>query len=132
MSLARRPLLQTVVLIGLAFRSILGAPCCLNIELLFQDQPSAVEQSAHAHHQHEHHGDQSDHEGSDHDGHGDHGDSPASNPCCSGCGPSLPPEAASFTTLIASRIVPAAEQIRELRTRPPYPAYEATGPPLLI
>ena len=126
MTRPRRPFLMFAVLLAIGLRTVLGAPCCLS-------PAQAAEISAsvdHAHHS-EHAGENtvSDTGGDSHSG---HGDDPSAKPCCSACGPTLPPEIAQFSARGIIRDLPAPMPIRALETRPPFPAYNATGPPLLI
>ncbi|WP_390585239.1 hypothetical protein [Erythrobacter sp. MTPC3] len=118
----RRPVFLTLMLLAIAVRSVVGAPCCLDMA---RAAPLAAETSMpdHAHHS------ASAAEGGSHDNHSGNN---AANPCCSACGPTLPPETPSIGGIIAPREMPQPAPIRALATRPPYPAYEATGPPILI
>ncbi|MHA7818909.1 MAG: hypothetical protein ACX930_04605 [Erythrobacter sp.] len=64
------------------------------------------------------------------DGHSGHGeDHPTAKPCCSACGPTLPADPVGFAAREKVRGAPAEVRIRTLATRPPFPAYDATGPP---
>lgn len=110
------------MLLAIGLRTVFGAPCCMP-----PAQAAELQMDAHAHH-----GEHSDTSGADSQGHAGHGDDPTAKPCCSACGPTLPPEPAVFTALKTVNDAPKPSAIRELATRPPYPAYEATGPPLLI
>ncbi|MCK0128768.1 hypothetical protein [Erythrobacter sp. F6033] len=121
---SKRPFLLTLMLMAIAVRTVLGAPCCLDMA-----QAAPVEAHA-AGESHNHHTDAP--ENAPQDAHSGHSDSNTAKPCCSACGPTLPPEPAQFTAATAPREVPQPAPIRALATRPPYPAYEATGPPLLI
>lgn len=133
----QRTLLLAIMLVAIGLRSVLGAPCCAFIE---QARAVSVEHHAHkgqAHHSAQDHVDHSTghsgHTGHNNDGgHSGHGDDPSANPCCSACGPTLPPEPTAIAK--ASLIVqtPEPAPIRAFATRPPFPFYEARGPPLLI
>lgn len=147
MTNSRRPFLLYIVLLAIGLRTVLGAPCCMT-PLQAAEMPSAHAQMSQSHAEHaihadhaghtEHaakqdapdHGDHSDH--GDRSGHGGHGDDATAKPCCSACGPTLPPELAQLTPPAAVHDVPVPAAIRALETRPPFPAYDATGPPLLI
>ncbi|MEM6475861.1 MAG: DUF2946 family protein [Pseudomonadota bacterium] len=125
----RRPFLMIALLLAIGLRSALGAPCCVDRAVAADGVADSVAMAADSHHTHDaHHG----HDGEGGDHHSEHGDSPTANPCCSACGPTLPAEPVSFALTEAKRLAPEAKAIRALATRPPYPAYEATGPPLLI
>lgn len=129
MSHHSRPFLHFVLLLAIGLRTVFGAPCCLPpVEAAPMEQ--GVDHSAHAHHDmaEQNGGDP----GGDAEGHSGHGDDPSANPCCSACGPTLPSEPTSFTLRDPVREVPAPAPIRELATRPPFPAYDARGPPRLI
>ena len=104
------------LLVAIGLRTVLGAPCCIDPA----SAAHAIESAGHSHHANE--------SGNDHS---DHGDDPAANPCCSACGPTLPPEPAHIAVIVAPRVLPEPAPIRSLATRPPYPAYNATGPPRL-
>ena len=120
-TLKSRPLLLALLLMAFAVRTVLGAPCCL-------DSAHAAETN-HVEAEAEHHSDHSDHaQDTEHDS---HGDDSAANPCCSACGPTLPTVLAKFTPGAAIKALHAPEAIRSLATRPPFPAYDATGPPFL-
>ncbi|MBD2842260.1 hypothetical protein [Erythrobacter rubeus] len=118
MAKSQHPVLLALMVLAIAVRSAFGAPCCMEIPQ--SDQSVAAE---HAHH--------SVNPNNSDDPHGQHGDNPSANPCCSACGPTLPPESAPFAALAAIRDIPESAPIRALKTRPPFPAYEATGPPFL-
>ncbi len=113
-----RPFLMLALLLAIGLRTVLGAPCCMDGGVHGQAQIESAEHAEHAQHV------------ALDDEHSDHGDSPAANPCCSACGPTLPPEPVQFALITAPRVLPTPDAIRALATRPPYPAYEATGPPL--
>ncbi|MBV7259591.1 hypothetical protein [Erythrobacter crassostreae] len=115
-----RPILLTMMLMAIAVRTVFGAPCCLDMA---QAAPAQFEAAAESHDHHD---------AASEGAHSGHSDSNSANPCCSACGPTLPPETAQFTVAVAPRGLPQPAPIRALATRPPYPAYEATGPPLLI
>jgi Protein of unknown function (DUF2946) len=120
-----RPFLLAVLLIVIGIRSVLGAPCCV-----FVAQANEADQVQHADHvQHDAHDHADDAAQSGHQG---HGDDPSANPCCTACGPTLPPEPTVIGAIAMVAAAPQAEPIRKLETRPPFPAYEARGPPLLI
>ncbi len=125
-----RPLLHFFLLLAIGVRVIVGAPCCLP-----PAEAAQMDHGAQAHH--DMHDDMAVDEGErlvgNDAGHGDgHGDDPSANPCCSACGPTLPSEPVLFASRAIMREVPAATAIRVLATRPPFPAYEARGPPLLV
>lgn len=124
MPTCHHPMLTMALLVAIALRVVVGAPCC------WTEQAGTSPPVEH----HEHHSAHADHTGhaesdNPHEG---HGEDAIAKPCCSACGPTLPPE----PTLLAARVAPLTlhepEAIRALATRPPFPAYEATGPPLLI
>ena len=119
-----RPLVLAIMLLAFGMRAFLGAPCC-HPPAMAHD--TAIEAADHAHHSDDN--GQRQEQGA---GHGGHGDDSGTNPCCSACGPTLPPEPAHFAERDLIRNVAVAKIIRELATIPPYPAYEARGPPLLI
>jgi len=133
------PFLLTLLLVAIGLRTVFGAPCCLAWESAAHAQ--SADHQTHLSDCHETHADHVGHasqhhahheEHADDAGHEDHAHSAASNPCCSACGPTLP----SDPVLLADRdaISPPlqAVAIRELKTRPPFPAYDARGPPILI
>ncbi|MEL7199245.1 MAG: hypothetical protein AAGL10_13100 [Pseudomonadota bacterium] len=122
MNSSNRPFLLLIMLLAIGLRTALGAPCCAPLT-----QVHAVEATAN-HDGHTHHA----HAPTDIGGHEGHGDDPSSNSCCSACGPTIPPEPSQFAAASMLRETPEPVSIRALTTRPPYPAYEATGPPLLI
>ena len=115
---SRRPFLLMLMLAAVLLRTTLGAPCCM--------APLAAQEQTHAsgaeHMMHEGHVEPSGH----HDG--AEGDI-TSNPCCSACGPTLPSEPTSLAVNSVPRQLAEPTPIRALETRPPFPAYEATGPP---
>ena len=119
-----RPFLLTLMLMAVAVRTVFGAPCCLDMAQAATVGVEAASLGEDHEHTHEAAGPE--------DAHGGHSDSNSANPCCSACGPTLPPEAASFAAASLTREVPQPAAIRALATRPPFPAYEATGPPLLV
>ncbi len=119
----RRPFLLFAMLLAIGLRTVLGAPCCLA-------PAQAAEVSGVL--DHAHHADHSDVSISTDDPHSGHADDPSAKPCCSACGPTLPPEMTPFAARSIIRDLPAPMPIRALETRPPFPAYDATGPPLLI
>ncbi|MEM9502193.1 MAG: hypothetical protein AAF941_10170 [Pseudomonadota bacterium] len=114
-------MIALIVAIGL--RTVLGAPCCMD------GLGHAQVSDANAHSEHHLHKAALT-EGAGHE-HSEHGDSPTANPCCSACGPTLAPKPAQIALINTPRILPQPTAIRALATRPPFPAYEATGPPLL-
>ncbi|MEL7445917.1 MAG: hypothetical protein AAGK02_08895, partial [Pseudomonadota bacterium] len=127
MSRARRPFLLTMLLVAIGLRTALGAPCCLEPSQWAETGAHEVEVHTNmAHHEHATHADVSD------DGHGSHGEGPASNPCCAACGPTLPADPIELALIKPIGALPEPDAIRVLATRPPFPAYDATGPPLLI
>lgn len=131
MQRARRQAWTTILLLAFLVRAALGAPCCLDMSVA--DEPAQLHHSANAHAKHAgmdaSHGKSAAHEDQ---GHAGHGDDPAANPCCSACGPTLPPEPGAFLARIALHSPPEPAAIHALPTRPPFPAYEATGPPLTV
>ncbi|MEM9085179.1 MAG: hypothetical protein AAGB23_04595 [Pseudomonadota bacterium] len=110
---AQRPVLQALLLLAIGLRAVFGAPCC--VESASAEEPN---HAAHAHHQHH---SSPDEQNAGHD--------PSANPCCSACGPALPPDTAPTLTRVALHETPVATPILALATRPPFPAYNATGPP---
>ena len=117
-----RPFLLAVLLVAIGLRSVLGAPCCAFVEQANMAQETHL--ADHTHHE--------GHEDAAQSGHKGHGDDPSANPCCSACGPTLPPEPTVMGNVSLVASAPVAEPIRQLATRPPFPAYEARGPPLRI
>ena len=121
----RRSLLLFVMLCAIGIRSVLGAPCCMDV--------LEAAHSAHAEHgHHAHHGGDKGHLDQGHNGHSDHGDDPTAQPCCSACGPTLPQDPVLLAEVKQPRILPEPAPIRALKTRPPFPAYNATGPPQIV
>jgi len=120
----RRPFLLSLMLIAIAMRAAFGAPCCMEPAMSGQAAGAAMVQVDHAAHS----------VPADHstDPHAGHSDDPAANPCCSACGPTLPPDPAVIAHPPEKRAYPLRAAFRILATRPPFPAYDATGPPLLI
>lgn len=110
------------LLAALMLRVVAGAPCCM-VPL---DDGAGVQAGSHAQHAQHHSNDQSD------DPHSGHGEDATAKPCCSACGPTLPPEPVALAKQTISQRGAEPQAIRSLATRPPYPAYDATGPPLLI
>ncbi|MEL6529496.1 MAG: hypothetical protein AAFQ27_06010 [Pseudomonadota bacterium] len=104
------------LLLAIGLRTVLGAPCCMDGGVHAQASASNAE--------HQHHAAES-------DSHSEHGDTNSANPCCSACGPTLPSEPAQFAPVEIPGAVVESARFRALATRPPYPAYEATGPPFL-
>lgn len=122
----RRPLLLTLMLMAIAVRTVFGAPCCL-------DMAQAAPVTAQADHADHANPDEAKPKAKAERGtHDNHTSTNAAGPCCSACGPTLPPETPVLAAAIAARDLPQPAAIRALATRPPYPAYEATGPPFLI
>ncbi|MBV7264624.1 hypothetical protein [Erythrobacter ani] len=123
MYLASRPFLLAMMLLAIGLRSVFGAPCCMDGALA----ANAPTVSASAHHS------VLSSDSDEHDGehHSEHGESPSANPCCSACGPTLPPDAATASAPSQDRDFAEPAPVRALKTRPPFPAYDATGPPLL-
>ncbi len=119
---SRRPFLLFAMLLAIGLRTVFGAPCCMEVGLA----PEAAPMVAHGEH------DAHDADSGTAGPHGGHGDDPSANPCCSACGPTLPSEPTTFANRTAPRTLPAPAPIRALATRPPFPAYEATGPPLRV
>ncbi|MEP0392091.1 MAG: hypothetical protein ABJ205_05745 [Erythrobacter sp.] len=118
------PFLLTVMLLAFAVRVAFGAPCCLPPLNTEPVQASAIEHEVYAHDgAHQSH-DETSHEG--------HADGPNAQPCCSACGSSLPAESVVVDVPQTQRSLPEPEPVRALKTRPPFPAYDARGPPLLI
>ncbi|QFT77307.1 hypothetical protein [Erythrobacter sp. THAF29] len=115
MPASTRPLFLALLVLAILVRGAVGAPCCVT----FDDTAQAGASSHMAH-------------AGPADRHDGHAEDNTANPCCSACGPTLPPEIASLAHVSAPRTVPEPAPIRALATRPPYPAYEARGPPLLI
>jgi len=139
MSANNRPFVMMVLLMAIAMRAIIGAPCCMTV--LGMD---GGHHGAHAHHAPTHHA-SSNHTAHDHgamlaedgeaaastEGEETAGD-PSANPCCSACSPPLPADPVQLIARSAPRELPEPMPVRALATRPPFPAYEATGPPALI
>lgn len=126
MNLHSRSPILLALLIAISMRAVLGAPCCLYLaKAVGPNQNGHVIEAGHSGH-HDHN--QSDHAG----GHSEHADDPSANPCCSACGPTLPSDPAQLANVATLRSLPCPTPIRVLATRPPFPAYEATGPPALI
>ena len=130
------PLLLLLLLLSLGVRTIVGAPCCMDMPGAHNDH-HAVETTHHADHSSHDHAAGEAHtqrvaldEG--HSSHSKHDGDNTANPCCSACGPTLPPELAYLTPPGLARSLPEPTPVRALATRPPYPAYEATGPPALV
>lgn len=124
---ASRPFLMFALLLAIGLRTVLGAPCCMDGSghASASGQVAAAEHIAHAGHGSE----DANRSNADHSG---HGDGPSANPCCSACGPTLASDPVQFAVLAAPRILPEPAPVRSLATRPPFPAYDATGPPLRI
>ncbi|MEO0464714.1 MAG: hypothetical protein AAF127_16425 [Pseudomonadota bacterium] len=131
---SNNPVLSVLLLAALALRMVCGAPCCW--------EPNAAHGPTEAASHHGHHG----HHGhamaasvthqspdlADNSGHpAQHSDNTA-NPCCSACGPTLPPEPLQLARVAVEGIMPGAAPVRELATRPPFPAYDARGPPSAV
>ncbi|KWV90604.1 hypothetical protein AUC45_15400 [Erythrobacter sp. YT30] len=118
------------MLLAIGLRTALGAPCCAPLP---QMEAAALASDHGAHSIHAHAladaGDHAEHANGHVNG---HGDDPSANSCCSACGPTIPPEPGQFAAAALIREIPEPAPIRALATRPSYPAYEATGPPLLI
>ena len=127
-----RPFLLLLLLVAIGVRSVVGAPCCVAIAQATEaaaSEAAAADAAANGHAAHDaHHSDHASHGG--HAGHSS--DDPSANPCCSACGPTLPSEPAQLASPSEARDMPQAAPIRALATRPPFPAYDARGPPLLI
>lgn len=119
MTLRNHTFLLSIVLLSLGMRAFFGAPCCL---------PMGAD-SPHAQH-HAHHGAGSEAESPS--GDSDAPSDPSANPCCSACSPPLPSEPVELTARAAPKFLPEPTPVRSLTTRPPFPAYDATGPPALI
>ena len=124
--------MMIALLAAIMLRVAIGAPCCWSGGAHAEPAQRSVQTShvtaqndaAHDHSGPAQHG--------EHGEHGEHGDDPTAKPCCSACGPTLPADPVTLLARanVASLIEP--KPIRELVTRPPFPAYEATGPPALI
>lgn len=123
-----RPFLLAILLVAIGIRSVLGAPCCVFVAHAYEGN-----QQQHDTHDHYDHADHFDDDGHTAPfGHESHGDDPSANPCCTACGPTLPPEPTMIGAVALVLNTPLAEPVRELKTRPPFPAYEARGPPLQV
>ncbi|MEL6238732.1 MAG: hypothetical protein AAFQ90_09090 [Pseudomonadota bacterium] len=110
------PILQILLLVSIGLRMVFGAPCCMEF-------PSAAHHAQDGHHAH--HGAQvaiPEH-------HEDNAGDPSANSCCSACGSSLPADPFHIAARTAPKQLPEPAPVRELETRPPFPAYDATGPP---
>jgi len=112
----RRPVLIVLLLLAIGLRTALGAPCCMEPVQVASHETGGT----HASH------------GEGTSNHDDHVGDPSAKPCCSPCGPTLPPDPVILASGAAPRVVPAPAPLRAFATRPPFPAYEATGPPLRI
>lgn len=126
------PILHFALLAAIALRMIVGAPCCMDPLSAASNSLAAAAQHDHHAHQGHHAGDavnQSDTPAPSHGGHEGHGGDNTANPCCSACGPTLPADPVQLAARSAPRNVPEATTVRELATRPPFPAYDARGPP---
>ncbi|MEM6826795.1 MAG: hypothetical protein AAF553_02520 [Pseudomonadota bacterium] len=121
MSTTQRPVLQLLLLLAIGLRTVFGAPCCIDMNAAGGHHHHA----AHAHHDHSVVGDAGDEDK-------DNAQDSAANPCCSACGPTLPPDTAPTLARLALRETPVATPILTLATRPPFPAYDATGPPASV
>ncbi|MEM6856616.1 MAG: hypothetical protein AAF559_02005 [Pseudomonadota bacterium] len=135
MSRTSHPILNFALLAAITLRMIVGAPCCMEPVSAASHSLDAAAHSHHAHHGH-HAGDeahQSDTHASSHGGyeggHEGHGGDNTANPCCSACGPTLPADPVQFAASSAPKSVPEPTPVRALATRPPFPAYDARGPP---
>ncbi len=150
----RHPLFLTLVLLAVTIRTSFGCAECMPFDWGPMDAAHAhANANTHAHMGHDagHH---AQHHAADHSGHnltegaigavgdagaGDNGkpgqhsahDAHDSQSCCSACGPTLPPQLAQFGPLGERAQEAMMPPIRALATRPPFPAYEARGPPLL-
>jgi len=124
------PFLLLTVLVAIGMRAVFGAPCCMDMAGV-----DGGHHAAHAHHGVAHTDHLGDHTGSStglqEDGEESAGD-PSANPCCSACSPPLPSNPIEIFARAAPLALPEPTPVRALATRPPYPAYEATGPPALI
>lgn len=126
-----RPYLLTLMLMAIGLRAVLGAPCCMTVPGV-DGAASGHHHTAHAQAEHVAHeiGHGNDAAGSSEEG--QPAADPSANPCCSACSPPLPSDPVEFTARTAPKALPEPTPVRALATRPPYPAYEATGPPALI
>lgn len=123
------PALLLILLMAVSLRMTFAAPFCMPQMMAGADIHAGHDHAQHAHMHHGEHGMADsgvDSGSSGHEGHEGH------QQCCSACGPSLPPELATLDLRAALREAPTATPIRALATRPPFPAYDARGPPLLI
>ncbi|MEO0698846.1 MAG: hypothetical protein AAFY81_03910 [Pseudomonadota bacterium] len=131
MSRTSHPILHFALLVAIALRMIVGAPCCMDPVSAASHSLDVAAQSDHAHHD-----DRADRPVSPSDtpasGHEGHGGDNTANPCCSACGPTLPVDPVQFAARSAPRSAPEATPVRALATRPPFPAYAARGPPSAV
>ncbi|MEL7189241.1 MAG: hypothetical protein AAGK17_06775 [Pseudomonadota bacterium] len=114
------------MLAAFMLRTLLGAPCCADTALAaMQDVDAAHAEMVTDHSMHANHSSHANH-------HAGHDPDSTANPCCSACGPTLPPDPALIALHKTTPALPQPAPVRALATRPPFPAYDATGPPLLI
>ncbi len=126
-----RQFLIVALLVSIGLRTVFGAPCCFNEEALAK--VPGIELAAQGHSSHAEHAEHSDVSQDSHGDHGDgHGDDSTAKPCCSACGPTLPADPVLIAIAKPATSLPEPEAIRALATRPPFPAYDATGPPLQV
>ncbi|MEM1196299.1 MAG: hypothetical protein AAGH57_09370 [Pseudomonadota bacterium] len=129
------PILQIALLVAIGLRTIIGAPCCLEpVNAASAAVGSMAHHDHHAHHsqhahQSAHHGSSAKGDHGDHSDHTDHANDPSANSCCSACGPTLPPDPVNLAIRSAPKALPQPAPVRALATRPPFPAYDARGPP---
>ena len=115
--------LQVMLLVSLAVRLAVGAPCCLSMD----ERVSATEPAAMEHGSGMHHMSMGEEEApSGHDGH--EGDNTA-NPCCSACGPTLAQQPPSLARVAAPPAVFASAPEHPAPSLEAIRAYLATGPP---
>jgi uncharacterized protein involved in copper resistance len=135
-----RPFLLTLLLLSIGLRTVFGAPCCMAWEAAAHAAETPMEIESHDHHghhdhdghaHHDHHAHHGDEHGSSDGTHSHEAHASASNPCCSACGPTLPPDTILLADRAQIKAPTNAIPIRALQTRPPFPAYDARGPPLL-
>ncbi len=130
-----RPILLTLLLLSIGLRTVFGAPCCMAWEAAAHAAETPMEIESQDHHDdhahHDHHAHSGDEPNPGDSSHSHDAHASASNPCCSACGPTLPPETVLLADRAQVKAPTSAIPIRAQQTRPPFPAYDARGPPLL-
>lgn len=125
MTRRNHPFLPTLLLLAIGLRALVGAPCCMALPGV-----ESGSHGAHAHHaaQTAIHAEPGEPAASDDESPSD----PSANPCCSACSPPLPSHPPEFAARSVPRSVPEPTPVRALATRPPFPAYDARGPPVAV